>query len=558
LTDLTVATLTDRPTPKASSTAATEPRGPRARRAGRPPARRRYLIPAASAALGVALVAFVVGIGSGPVPPATGAAKLVPADALLYVHLSTDRSRPAVRQALALARRLPNWPLLSAALTKRSGAPLTAPWLGREAAFALLNTSGSTAGSLIVLDVRNRARAESYLAGAGALPDGSYDRATLLRERGGTELAFARHYLLLGQPASVRAALDVATGRGSSLATDSTYRQASSGEPADRVLDAYASVGGVRRVLAPRRGLLGALGVLLDQPALSGVTVSASAVPGALRVRLHEALDAGLARTLAPAERFSPTLANVMPSGSTLLLDVHGLARSARRILATLATAGIGGRVGPLLSRLGSALAAQGVDIPQILSIFSGETAVAITPGISGHGAARAPALVIVARTAHPNATSGLLAGLEAPLAQLFAPPSSGGGQAPEFGDLQVAGVTVHQMALGPGLQLDYAVFRGLVVVSTSVRAIAGVARHSASLTGAPGYRATLAGTPDRVTSLLFFNFNQLLSLGEQAGLTRSAQTAALRPDLEKIRSVGLVSTRGESDSTAELLLQIP
>ena len=29
------------------------------------------------------------------------------------------------------------------------------PWLGKEAAFALMNTTSSSAGSLIVLDVRN-------------------------------------------------------------------------------------------------------------------------------------------------------------------------------------------------------------------------------------------------------------------------------------------------------------------------------------------------------------------------------------------------------------------
>jgi len=552
-----VATLTDRPKPTGTSTPASEPR---ARQHGPPSGRRRgrvrVLIPAVAAAL--AALAVVLSIGSGPVPPATGAAKLVPADALLYVHLSTDRGRSSVRQAMALTRRLPDWSLLGAALVRRTGAPLSAPWLGREAAFALLDTSGSSAGSLIVLDVRNRARAERYLTAAGAAPDGTYGRATLLREASGTELAFAGHYLLLGQPASVRAGLDVAAGQAPSLASDPAYQRASAGEPADRVLDAYASVGGVRRVLAPRGGLLGALGALLDQPALTGVTVSASAVTGGLRMQVHEALDPGLARVSAPPAQFSPTLAGVMPSGSTLLLDVHGLGRSAPRILATLASAGIGARIGPLLSRLGSALASEGVDIPQVLSIFSGETAVAIAPGASSRRGARVPALVIVARTAHPNATSGLLAGLEAPLAQLFPPPSSGAGQAPEFGEAQVAGVTAHQMALAPGLQLDYAVFRGLVVVSTSVRAIAGVARHARSLADTGSYSATLANGPSRVTSLLFFDFNQLLSLGEQAGLMRGAQMAALRPDLQKIRAVGLTSTRGESDTTAELFLQIP
>jgi Protein of unknown function (DUF3352) len=556
LTDRIVATLTDRPTPRTQSAPSKETAlGPgAARRRSARRRRRRLLVPPATVALGVALVALAMSIGGGETPPATGAAKLVPANALVYVHLSTDRSRPAVRRALALVGRLPGWPLLSAALTNRIGVPLDAHWLGREAALALLDTSGSSAGSLLVLDVRNRREANAYVAGASA--DGTYDRVPLFRERSGAVLAFARHYLLSGQAASVRAALDVASGRAPSLAASSAYQQAAAGEPADRVLDAYASVGGVRRVLEPRRGLLGALGLLLDKPALSGVAISASAVSGGLRIQIHEALYPAIARVTTPARQFTPTLASALPSGSTLLLDVHGLARAAPRILAAVATAGVAGRVGPLLARLGSALAAEGVNIPQILGIFSGETAVAITPAGSGRGTGRTPALVIVSRTAHPQGTSALLAGLEAPLAQLFPPPSSGAGQAPELGDIQVAGVTVHQLALAPGFQLDFAVFRGLVVVSTSVQAIAGVARHAATLADTSGYQTTLADSPARVTSLLYFDFNQLLSLAEQAGLMRGPAMLALRPDLERIRAVGLTSTSGESDTTSELFLK--
>jgi hypothetical protein len=59
------------------------------------------------------------------------------------------------------------------------------------------------------------------------------------------------------------------------------------------------------------------------------------------------------------------------------------------------------------------------------------------------------------------------------------------------------------------------------------------------------------------VTSLLFLDFSKLLSLGEQTGLLGGARLTALRPDLEKVRTVGLDSTSGEADTTAELFLQI-
>ena len=507
-------------------------------------------------------------------PPATGAAALVPSDALAYIHLSTDPTRPAVKQAIRLAGRFPDAPTLIAALNNRLGAILSRPgapagafdfagdvrpWLGREAAFALLNTTSTTAGSLIVLDVANRPRAQAFLDRSGATPVRVYRGVTELRYRRGTVLAFVRHYLAIGQRSSVQRAIAAADGSASSLQGNPSYRSAASAEPADRVLDAYISPSGLRRVLAPRGGALRALATLLFQPAVAGTTISLSALPGGARVTVHNALDPALARLSgAPPAPFTPTLTPLLPAGSPLVLDVKGLGHAAPTVLSATAAAGIAGRIGPLLHRLGTALASEGVDVRQAVSLFSGETAVGLSPAASsGAGAPHGSALVIVTRTSHQEATRELLASLQGPLAQLFPPPSTGPGQAAEWSDVQVAGVSAHQLAIAPGLQLDYAVFRGLVVVSTSLRAIGGVVKHARSLADEPAYHAALGAAPNRVTSLLFLDFSQLLSLGERMGLTRSARLTALRSDLEKIRATGLASTRGEADTTAELFLQI-
>ena len=517
----------------------------------------------ALAGLAALAVTLAVGFGTAEQPPATGAAALVPGDALAYVHLSTDTRRPAVGRATALASRFPDGPVMLSALDSRLGAILSRPgaagsfdfatdvrpWLGREAAFALLNTPSTAAGSLILLDVRSRARAQAFLDRSGAEPTRVYRGVTELRYRPGTVVAFVRHYLAIGQRASVENAIDVADGSDSSLRANPAYSRAAANEPAGRVLDAYVSASGVRRVLAPRSGLLGALGQLLIGPDLAGTAISVSAVPGGARVTVNSALDPALVRLAGqPAAQLQPTLASALPAGSSLLLDVRGLARAAPRILSASAAAGIAPRVGPLLQRLGTALTSERVDVPQVLALLSGETAVAVTPG---------GALVILARTAHPDQTRALLANLEAPLAQLFPPPSSGPGQAAEWNDVPLAGVDAHQLSIAPGVELDYAVFRGLVVVSTSLRAIGAIARHQHSLADSPSYQAALGGSPTKVTSLLFADFSQLLNLGERMGLTRSARLSALRPDLDKIQSVGLSSTRGEAGTTAELSLQI-
>ena len=120
-----------------------------------------------------------------------------------------------------------------------------------------------------------------------------------------------------------------------------------------------------------------------------------------------------------------------------------------------------------------------------------------------------------------------------------------------------MAGVTVHQLAAAPGLQLDYAVFDGLAVVSTSADAIGAIARHSRPMSADAGYRAAVGDQAKRVTSLVSIDFSQLLSLAEQSGLTHGASVGAIGPDLARIHAVGLTSAAGENDTTAELFLQI-
>ncbi|HTX45239.1 MAG TPA: DUF3352 domain-containing protein [Solirubrobacteraceae bacterium] len=522
------------------------------------------------AALGLAILVAVVlivvlaatsgGGSSAGQAPANGAAAVVPADALLYVHLSTDASRPATRRALALVEKFPGFPLLAArlgsALTGSGAISLATgirPWLGQEAALALLDNGTSAAAPLIVLGVADHARAEAFLARIGARPAGSYDGASLYARRGAM-FAFASHYLVLGAPASVRAALDAATGHAASLGGDGTYKSAVANEPADRVLDVYASAVGVRRLLVDQGGLTGALGVLLYSPALNGVTMSLSADPPGARVQIQRVLDPHLAAiTGPPAQEITPTLESELPAGSTLALDVPDLERIAPKVLSAGATGGVGGAIGPLLSRLGAALRAQGVDVAALESLFSGESAVAISP-TAGHPSA----LVIVSRVSNMEQARTELASVEVPLSQLLASAASSSGVVPSFIARSVGGVTAHQLILASGLELDYAVFRGLVVISTSLSGIAAVASHTHTLADYPAYKATLAGSPSKVTSLLFLNFSQLLSLSEQTGLITGARYGALRADLQKIGAIGLSSTSGETDSTAELSLQIP
>ena len=213
------------------------------------------------------------------------------------------------------------------------------------------------------------------------------------------------------------------------------------------------------------------------------------------------------------------------------------------------ATAGIGANIGPLLARLGAALASQGVNVRNIVSVFDGETAVALSPEPS-------PALLIVARLRDEAAARSELASLEAPLTALFSPSgAAAAGQVPELADAQVGGATVHEVQLGAGLQVDFGVFDGLASCRpASARSPTWRSAATRSAATAPTRRSLPAGSgPGPVSSLVFGDFTRILSLGEQTGLTSGARTRELLPDLSKIRTVGVSSTSGKNDTTTDL-----
>jgi hypothetical protein len=338
-----------------------------------------------------------------------------------------------------------------------------------------------------------------------------------------------------------------------SLASNPAYQQATGDAPDSRVLDTYISSGGVQRVLDARGGVFGELGALLSQPSMVGAAVSVSAQRSGLGLSIHEALDSNVPGAQgARLSSFTPTLQRVLPAGSTMFFDAENLSKWGPTMLSDLARIGMLRQMPDLLRRLGGALITQGADVRQVLGLFSGETAVALATG-SG-----APALVIVTRTRDEAAARRTLASLEGPLTQAFATPSSGAGVEPVVNDVQVDGVTAHQLALGPGVTLDYAVHRGLIIVSSSLHGIGDVVAPSGQLGNAPAFRAALAGRPGKISSLGFVTSTQLLGLGEQTTLSQGAGFRALLPDLQRVQAVGMYSTRGEPDTTAELFLHIP
>jgi hypothetical protein len=104
---------------------------------------------------------------------------------------------------------------------------------------------------------------------------------------------------------------------------------------------------------------------------------------------------------------------------------------------------------------------------------------------------------------------------------------------------------------------LSYAAFDGRLVVSTALAGI-GAVRKAKGLSDNDAFEDVLGDRPDALSALVFLDLDQLLTLGEQAGLAEDPRYLALRDDLQKLRAAGGVLTREGEFTTAELTFQIP
>jgi hypothetical protein len=449
---------------------------------------------------GVAAVVVVLAVllggssASSSTPIASAAAGLVPEDALVFVHVSTDGARPATKRAAELANRFPSWPAFRDSLVKRLSAPgcdagTRALRTAKEAALALFDVGGGgTANSLVLIDT-GRPHARATQTGCGTL-----------------SLQYVGHFLAIGQPESLKVAQDLAAGKGRSLADAPAPKQQVAQLPADRVVDGWVSQAGVRRLLAPQGGLLGAIGVLFDQPALRGAAFALEPKGDGAHIVVRSVLDPATARrNTSGFKPFEPTLQDAVPARAMAYLGVSNVGPALKRVLAA---AGAGSdQLGAIVGDLD----------PNLLKLFRGESAIVLLP------AAPAPVLALVAKTSDEAATRQALAKLSPALRRAF----------------------------------KTAVFDGKVVVATSQAGIDAIRNPGPKLTDTDEWRKATGDHPRQVSSLVFLDFSRLLQLGEQTGLGASSAYQAYKRDLQQVHAIGAHTSGDDSESTAEISLSL-
>lgn len=481
-----------------------------------PPVRRRRRVPLAAlgpvsrrrklALVLPALAALALAAGllvGGDDEPVSRAAGLAAPDTAVFVRSDDSDDAAALWE---IAERFPSLRAVQESLLGTGVDPTrdVRPWLGDELALAF-------PGPLLMAGVADRPAAERF---ARRLPAAS---------------AFIDDFLVVGPEAAVSAARERAAADRPSLADDRLYRRAAELESGP--LELYAPAQGIRDVLAETPAFIRALAAFSEAPQFEGLAVRAEPESEGVRISARVMRADGAA----PPEEFAPTLAGRAPASAAAFLDLPG----AEHLVALLERGGAADAVNAVRTALPELA---GVDLDRdVLGPLGDEAALTI----NARGAT--PVITTTARTDDAALTREALARLQGPLADALAPGAS-------FREAD-GGFT---LPVTRQLEPSYAVTGNVVVASTHRSGLVQTTLARRGLAQELVLRTVTDSPPGRIEALAFADLRQLLALGERTGLSLGPGFPATRDDLRQVRAAGAVVRREESDSTAELFLEIP
>ena len=500
--------------------------------------------------IGAALVVVSLVQGSDAGRARDTAARLVPRDALLYVHTRVEPGSEQWERAGEIVRGLP---ALRRARDRaldslsRGRRPLdfdtqVLPWIGDEAALALL-PEGRRATSLILVRVADQAQARRFLQGAGRAREERH-RGVAVNLYGDLAASFVGKFLAVGSPANVRAAIDAR--RRASLAREPLFRRAVARlRVEDPLAYAWAPAKGLAQVVRGREPLVDQIRALVERPGIEAAAAGVRAERSGIRLGV-----ATLGGETAAGAKFRPTLTKEVPAGTIAFVGALGL----DGVLSTLERLG-GERVAlpGLLERVRRDLGREGerAVLRAARPLQGREAAVIVTPPVN------LPVVTLVVADTTAEEGGEVLVSLQPVIARLLESPSLG--QVPAIVPRRIAGVEATTLSISPTLTLTYAAFDGKLVVSTSPAGIRQLRGGGSSLADnasfAPG---GLRDFLDRVSSVVFLDLRRLSTLVERAGLAATPGYRAIEPDIARIGAVSGVTASERSSQTAEIFIEVP
>ena len=569
-------------------------------------ARRRVAIAAALVAAVAAFMLLAVPAlpcqfpGGDRCPPPDDAVELVPGDSLLYVHVNTDPGSEQYERATELAARLPALTgQLIARLPGATGAGIdygkdVRPWLGGEAAVALVPTGARELDQALLLEVGNEAGAESFaaeLTGKGT-PSEPY-RDVEVTTKGDVSTATVNGFLIVGAKRAVESVIDTDVGAVRSLEASDAADEVDDQLPDDALVKAFVSEEGADdlfRAGAP----LGPFESFVNSDATRGAGAALVADSDGIEIATESLLDAdrlenspGFFEAFPP---FDPGLADELSSGALAYLGLGDPDESIRALLAQ-ATADAPGLVAGFEDFSKQLAKNDKVNIQhEVLPLLGGEAALGIEPppsegdgggkgagdenevepdlpqGIEPGGPAPLPSepgelgftgvpyLGFVADDVDEEQARKALADLQVPIANALNPES---GQAPVFEGEDIEGVQARSLRISSIVNLTYALFDDKLVVATDPAGVKQVKSGDDSLSDADGFERATDGFPDELAAILYLNLGDLIALAEQQGLGADPAYALFAQDVRKLDGLGLAVTRDEGGIGTELRLTV-
>ncbi len=487
----------------------------------------------------------------------------VPEDALLYAHFTIDRDSHQYELANDLSEDMPDATLLAgqvgAGVPTPSGKPIdiaadVLPWATRDLALTMVPGPSKTALPVFLAGVEDRAGAEEFLAGLA--PPGKSKRrkhgdADLIVYPAGFAAAFSGDELLFGTESAVRIALDAEAGKVPGL-EGSDQEEAREELPDVRFAEIYLSRAGVQRLLAGRGAGATQLESFVDYAATSGMAASLRIKDDGIDVNLVSRLDEKLVQKspsfFATLPEFEPELAGEAGARALAYVGVGEVGTTLGEIV-TGAGAEAQGLVGSLRALAKTLQKRAGVDpLKDLLPALGGQAALVAEPTDA------IPFASLIVDEVDEEKAREALARLQAPLANALGTQT---GAVARFKESDVEGVKVNSVQVSPTVNLSYAVFDDLLVVSTDPAGIAQVRASGDGLDDTDAYERVTDSLPDEVSALVFLNLDELLGLAEDAGLAEDPLYASLSDDISNISALGLAVNGTDEQIRSKLFLSL-
>jgi Protein of unknown function (DUF3352) len=454
-----------------------------------------------------ALALLVAGCGGGSSSKGSASgsaagATVVPASAVAYVSVNSDLGSDQWKKADALSKKFPGRGKALADFQRELAKENldfqkdVKPALGPELDFAWLDFADGGKNFVLLTQPKDEAKFNALVDKANK----SDPKNKAVTDKVGDWTAVAESQAILDRLKSAQ--------NGSKLSDDSSFKDAVADLPDEALVKVYVNGGAVRQAvqqgLAPSVRQSGLLGAAI--PNLGWLSASASAASNGV------GFQAGVKSSGIKTKSYKSELADRLPAGALADLSFNNIASNLRQVLNQSGLRAQAAQIEQVL----------GISESDLLKLLSNEGALAVYPAARG---AEYPSVELLLKVTDQAKARKLLDRLSA-----LAPMAGA-----TVRSVRIGGVQAHELVVNREVAVDYGVFDGVLAVSNSRSALAGLGAGGPKLSSDPVFSdaRSAAKAPSSTTGFAYVNLRGVVKeVFEFIG-----SDAELRANLAPLRS---------------------